>query len=118
MISRSVVVRTQGAYYLLTGLWPLVHMASFEAVTGPKTDDWLVRMVGLLAVTIGATLVMAARQWRGTLDTIVLAVASAMAFTAVDVWYVLEGQISRIYLADAAVEIGLVVLLLSRGRAA
>jgi hypothetical protein len=41
-----------------------------------------------------------------------------MAFTAVDVWYVLQGQISRIYLADAAAEIGLVVLLLSGRRAA
>jgi energy-converting hydrogenase Eha subunit E len=118
MISRPLVLGTQGAYYLLTGLWPLVHMASFEAVTGPKTDDWLVRMVGLLAATIGAALVTAARQWRGTLETIVLAVGSAMAFTAVDVWYVLQGQISRIYLADATVEIGLVALLLWRGRAA
>jgi hypothetical protein len=41
-----------------------------------------------------------------------------MAFIAVDVWYVLRGQISGIYLADAAVEIVLVALLLSRGRAA
>jgi energy-converting hydrogenase Eha subunit E len=118
MISRTLVVRIQGTYYLLTGLWPLVHMTSFEAVTGPKTDDWLVHMVGLLAATIGAALVTAARQWRGALETIVLAVGSAMAFIAVDVWYVLRGQISGIYLADAAVEIVLVALLLSRGRAA
>jgi hypothetical protein len=28
----------QGAYFLVTGVWPLVHMPSFLAVTGPKTD--------------------------------------------------------------------------------
>ncbi|MEX2534483.1 MAG: hypothetical protein WD273_02695 [Trueperaceae bacterium] len=27
----------QGGYYLLTGLWPLVHMDSFERVTVRKT---------------------------------------------------------------------------------
>jgi hypothetical protein len=27
-----------GGFYLLTGVWPLVHMPSFLAVTGPKTD--------------------------------------------------------------------------------
>jgi hypothetical protein len=118
MMSRTHVLRAQGAYYVLTGFWPLAHMASFEAVTGPKTDDWLVRMVGLLAAVIGATLLTAGRQWQGAFEILVLAVGSAMAFTAVDVWYVLQGQISKIYLADAAAEIGLVVLLLSRRRAA
>lgn len=28
----------QGTFYLATGIWPLVHIESFVAVTGPKTD--------------------------------------------------------------------------------
>jgi len=28
----------QGVYYLLTGLWPLVSIETFQMVTGPKTD--------------------------------------------------------------------------------
>mgnify|MGYP003293179536 CR=1 FL=1 len=44
----------QGGFYVLSGVWPLVSMRTFELVTGPKTDDWLVRMVGLLAAVIGA----------------------------------------------------------------
>src|SRR3954467_8664208 len=110
MMSRIHVLRAQGAYYTLTGLWPLVHMASFEAVTGPKTEDWLVRMVGLLAAVIGATLLTAGRHRQEPLAILVLAVGSAMAFTAVDVWYVLRGEISKIYLADAAAETGLILL--------
>ena len=40
-------------YFMLTGIWPVVHMPSFIAVTGPKTDLWLVRTVGLLIAGIG-----------------------------------------------------------------
>jgi hypothetical protein len=43
---RRRILALQALYYLATGLWPLVHLPSFEAVTGPKTDDWLVHMVG------------------------------------------------------------------------
>jgi energy-converting hydrogenase Eha subunit E len=112
LISQPHVLRVQGAYYLLTGLWPLVHLASFEAVAGPKVDDWLVHMVGLLAAVIGAALIVAARREHRTPDIMVLAVGSASAFTAVDVWYTFRGQIAPIYLADAVVEMGLFVLLL------
>lgn len=32
----------QGCYYLITLIWPLVHIKSFMAVTGYKRDVWLV----------------------------------------------------------------------------
>ena len=92
-----------GAYYLVTGLWPLLSMRTFESVTGPKTDRWLVRMVGLLAAVIGASLL--AR--RGNVDR-TLPVGSALAFASVDTTYSLRGTISRIYLADALLELALV----------
>jgi hypothetical protein len=98
----------QAGYYALAGLWPLVHLPSFEAVTGPKIDDWLVHMVGLLAAAIALPLGLAAMQNRGrTPEVVVLAVAAALAFAAIDLWYGLSGRISPIYLADAAVELGL-----------
>jgi hypothetical protein len=94
----------QGVYYLVTGLWPIVSMRSFEWVTGRKTDRWLVRMVGLLAAAIGLALL------RGRDEPIdpALPVASAAAFTAVDVVYAAKGTISPIYLGDAVVELGLI----------
>ena len=105
------VLRVQGGYYLATGLWPLIHLASFEAITGPKVDDWLVRMVGLLAAVIGATLLVAARQGTCARETCVLALGSAFAFAAIDVWYALQGRISPVYLVDAVAELGLAALL-------
>ncbi|HUR94034.1 MAG TPA: hypothetical protein VMY76_05595 [Gemmatimonadales bacterium] len=92
-------------------------MPSFEAITGPKVDDWLVRMVGLLATVIGATLLVAARQGARTLELHVLALGSASAFAAIDIWYALQGRISSIYLADAVLQLGLLALLARPRRA-
>jgi hypothetical protein len=79
-------------------------MATFERVTGPKTDDWLVQTVGALAAAIGVTLLVAARRETVTADGKTLAVLSATAFAFVDVVFVAGGVISRIYLADAAIQ--------------
>ena len=95
---------------MATGLWPLLHLASFEAVTGPKVDDWLVHMVGLLAAVIGLAMIVAARrgsQHDPAVTTMV--VGAAIAFVAIDVWYVAVSRISPIYLADAVAEIILIV---------
>jgi hypothetical protein len=96
-MDRSTITRIQGVYYLLTGLWPLVHFASFEALSGRKRDRWLVRTVGLLAAVIGFTLLR--RPAEGSR----LADLSAGAFVAADVMAVGAGQLPT-YLADAVVE--------------
>ena len=105
---RQFVLKAQGAYFMVTGIWPVLHMPSFEAVTGPKVDDWLVKMVGLLAFVIGATIFLATRRDSITREILFLAIASALAFTAIDVWYSLSGRISLIYLGDAVVELAIV----------
>jgi hypothetical protein len=79
-------------------------MDTFEAVTGPKTDDWLVKTVGLLAAAIGATLLFGATRQALPREMILLAVLSAASFIAIDVVYTTNGTISKIYLADAAME--------------
>jgi energy-converting hydrogenase Eha subunit E len=80
----------QGAYYLATGVWPLLHMRSFEAVTGPKTDDWLVKTVGVLVSIIGAVLIIAATQNHFGVEVLALALASAIGLMGIDVWYVVR----------------------------
>ena len=57
----------QGAFYLATGLWPVLHLRSFEAVTGPKADGWLVKTVGGLIGVVGGALLSAGlhRRQRG-----------------------------------------------------
>ncbi|HSE66512.1 MAG TPA: hypothetical protein VLB12_05980 [Gemmatimonadales bacterium] len=109
---RHRVLSFQATYYIITGVWPLVHFASFELVTGPKTDDWLVRMVGLLVVLIGGTLAVAVRRDAvQTLEITLLAAGATLAFSFIDIWYAVTGRISRIYLADASLELALLVAL-------
>jgi hypothetical protein len=42
----------QAVYFLITGIWPLLHIESFMKVTGPKRDLWLVKTVGVLVTAI------------------------------------------------------------------
>ena len=100
----------QGAFYLATGVWPLIDIVSFQIVTGPKTDLWLVRTVGVLVSVVGAVLLVARRNRRITSEIILLAVGSALGLAAIDLRYALAGRISAVYLADAVVEIGLAIL--------
>jgi hypothetical protein len=104
------VLAAQGVYYLLTGIWPLVSIRTFELVTGPKTDDWLVQTVGVLAGVIGATLLVGGLRVRPRLETLVLSLGAALGFAGVDVTFVLAGRIPPIYLADAAAELVFIVL--------
>jgi hypothetical protein len=97
----------QGWYYLLTGIWPLVHYPSFEAVTGPKTDVWLVKTVGVLIIPIGLALI--AGRKKPEFPIVLLATASAAGFAGIDIYYSLSGTIKWIYLLDAAAQIMLLI---------
>jgi hypothetical protein len=43
---RTQVTAARAVVFITTGLWPLVRSKSFEAVTGPKLEGWLVKTVG------------------------------------------------------------------------
>src|SRR5688572_31948579 len=100
----------QGVYFALTGLWPLVSIDTFMRVTGPKTDIWLVKTVGVIVLAIGAVLVVAGARDAVTPEIYLLATSTAAGLAKIDIHYVTKGTIDRIYLADAAVEIALIVL--------
>ena len=104
----------QAVYYIAGGLWPLVHMRSFVALTGPKRDTWLVQTMGALLATTGVTMLRpAAGGERRATER--FAVVSALTLAAADVWFVARRRISRIYLGDAAVEVALAVATARRG---
>lgn len=102
------VALAQGSYYLVTGLWPFLHMRSFLLVTGPKTDLWLVRTVGALVGGVGAGLVTAALRGRLPRELRLVSVLCAAGLITVEVPTALRGRISSVYLLDAAVELGFV----------
>ena len=106
----------QGAYYALTGLWSLLHIRSFQAITGPKTDLWLVKTVGVLVTVIGGTLVLGGARRRCASELAALAAGSAAGLAGIDTVYVTKRRISPIYLLDAVVEVVLLGLWGRHGR--
>jgi hypothetical protein len=108
-LTRRRMSLLQGLYFTVTGLWPLLHMESFLAVTGPKTDLWLVRTVSLLITSIGTTLLVAAKEKQPTASITVLGIGSAASLAWVDAYYSLTGVIWPVYLLDAFPEIAIIV---------
>jgi small-conductance mechanosensitive channel len=106
----------QGLYFLATGVWPLVSVDTFQAVTGQKTDHliaeapskvdhWMLYTISVLIIAIAVVLVAAAWRRRPSFDVALLGVLSAIGLTIIDVVYVARGTIWPIYLADAAAEV-------------
>jgi predicted ATP-dependent serine protease len=50
------------------------------------------------------------------LEITVLAVGATLAFSFIDIWYAFSGGISRIYLADAVLELAVLAALISTRR--
>lgn len=102
-----VVPAVHGAFYFVSGLWPIVSLRTFERVTGPKVDGWLVKTTGGLIAAVGGALLVGARE-RPTAAERTLAITSALALATADVVYAgLRKRISRVYLFDASLQCGL-----------
>jgi len=98
------VWRIQALYFLVTGLWPLIEIRSFQKISGRKTDLWLVKTVGVLITVIGGVIAAAGLRGRITPEIAGLAVGSSAGLAAIDVYYSSRGRISRVYLLDAVAE--------------
>ena len=103
------VLLGQGLYYFVTGLWALLSMRTFEKVTGPKTDHWLLKTIGLMLVVIGLALITGGVRKTITPEMAVLGVGTAGALLGIDVFNVSIKKIPRIYLLDAVAELILIV---------
>jgi len=103
-MKRSRLAVAHGLFNMAAGLWPLLHYRSFEAVSGPKTDAWLVKCVGGLAVGAGYAQVRGRTSPEGLAAARRIGVGTAGTFAAVDLIYGGTGRISPVYLLDAVVE--------------
>jgi hypothetical protein len=97
-----------GAFNIVSGVWPILNMRTFEVVTGPKREHWLVKTVGTLIAGVGGVLTAAGMRRRVIPEIAALAMATAGGLAAIDVIYVAKRRISPVYLLDALVELGFV----------
>ncbi|MEV5320088.1 hypothetical protein AB0K92_20925 [Streptomyces sp. NPDC052687] len=105
--SATGLALAHGAFNVVGGLWPLVHLRSFEWVFGPKTDDWLQMTTGGLLASAGlAQLAAASDPSGGPAHARRVGLGTALTLLAVDLVYVPKGRIRPTYLLDAAMQTG------------
>jgi hypothetical protein len=109
----SCILLLQGLYFILTGIWGLVDIESFMLVTGPKTDIWLVKTFSGLVLALGLSFVLNSFM-SGNTSTLITAALCAISLTIADTYYSLNGIISKIYLADGALELIFFILITMR----
>ena len=101
-LHRRHVALAQGLYYGATGVWPLLSRRTFEAVTGPKDDWWLVETFSLTLLPIAAALAAAAARDRVTPEIGLLGAGAAGVLAGTDVAIALRRVGRPSYLVDAA----------------
>jgi hypothetical protein len=102
----AVLARAHGAFNVVTGSWPLLHMRSFERVSGPKAEHWLVQTVGGLLVANGLAQLRAGSSPEGLAHARRVGLGTALTLSAIDLVHAPRGRISKVYLLDAVIEIG------------
>ncbi|GAB2864293.1 hypothetical protein GCM10027074_34510 [Streptomyces deserti] len=111
----DTVAVAHGVFNLLGGLWPLLHLRSFEWVFGPKTDDWLQMTTGGLLVSAGVAQLAAAPAPQGPSHARRIGLGTAVTLLAVDLIYVPKRRIRPTYLLDAAMQTGWIAAWLRSG---
>lgn len=106
----AIAALGQGLFYLVTGIWPLFSRRTFEKVTGPKVDFWLVQTAGVLISVIGSVLISAGLRRKVIPEIAALGIGSAVGLTGVDIVFTAKNRISPVYLLDALAEIGIITL--------
>ncbi|MGV3629791.1 MAG: hypothetical protein ACO1O6_01220 [Bacteroidota bacterium] len=102
---RNKLLLFQSLYYLVTALWPLFHITSFMAVTGHKTDVWLVKTVSMLILCVSLAFLLDLYRREASSGIVLLAVSCTVGFIAIDLYYNFSGVIREIYLADALIQL-------------
>jgi hypothetical protein len=103
----EAVAGSQAAFYALTGFWPVFTIRTFEWITGPKADRWLVKATGLLIGVIGLVVGLSARRRRITPEIAVLGAGSALSLGGIDLFYVRRGRLRWVYALDGLGELAL-----------
>ena len=108
---RRWVLAAQGIYYIVTGLWPLLHFSSFASVVAFRVNPFQAHVFAALIIVIGGSLLEATRREPpGPFPTMLgIGVASAIALVSL-VWLPRLGVASLLW-ADLAVEVAFAIAL-------
>ena len=107
---RVNAMRAQGWYYLLGGVWPLVHFPSFVRVAGPNPERFQTEVASVLFAAVGAALLAGGEV--PTRATRTLSTMTAIGVAALDWRY--RAQLRAIFRVEAALEMAFATSTLRR----
>ena len=93
-----------GLYLLIGGGWPLVHWKSFEAVTGPKLDEFLVHTVALLLILVG-NILLGQRRTAVERSAVQLAMGTSLILGTVAIVSAAGGWVWKVYFIDGTIHL-------------
>lgn len=94
-------MRAQGAYYIATGLWPVVALDHYMRATGQQSHGNAARILGAVVAGLGVAMVAGvipprARKWVGA--------GTAIALGAGGAYFAALGRGRPVNLTDAAIQ--------------
>jgi hypothetical protein len=101
----------QGAYYVITGLWALVHFSSFARVLGLPVDPFRSQTLAAVMVVLGGSLIEAARRGPPGPFPTLLGAAVAGAIAIVSLWWLPRIGIGTALRIDLLLEVAFALAL-------
>jgi hypothetical protein len=89
---------------MVAAIWALVDTESFMAVTGRKSDVWLVKTVSVLLIAVSFSFLVYLYRRNDWLPPAVLGLSCCIGLMIIDCFYTFNYTIRRIYLADAVIQ--------------
>jgi len=106
---RRWLLAGQGAYYVLTGLWPLVHFSSFATVMSQHINPFQAQAFGAVIAVLGGSLMEAARREPPGPFPTLLGAAIASAIALVSLWWLPRLAATSILWIDLVLEVAIAV---------
>ena len=101
---RTIII-AQSTYIMVTAVWPILDIETFMAITGRKTDLWLVKTVGALLIPVATCLSSYLFIGSDRRPALVLGTLTSISFIIIDFHYALNDIISDVYLVDGVIQL-------------
>jgi hypothetical protein len=112
----AIVPVVQGAMYVATGLWPIVHIQSFERMAGPRASRGLVRTFGAVMATVGLSLLLRGMRRSRQQTASPLGAVGSLALSMANSVYAGRGRISPVSISRVIAQTALLVAWVMRRR--
>ncbi len=109
---RRRVLLIQGGYYILAGLWPLIHFSSFTRFVAVDMNPFQSQVFAGLLVVIGAVLIEGARREPPGPYPTLLGAAVAGAIAVVSLMWLPRFAVATGLWADLALEVAFALILI------